>query len=66
MISFDRAGITFLMNIYIVITIGAVVISVLVLSVALVVRRKGRVILMLRGLGEPSVPVVFLFVIAIS
>lgn len=49
-----------------VITMGAVVISVLVLSVAFEVIRKGRVICTLRGLGEPSALVVFFMVIAMS
>jgi hypothetical protein len=49
-----------------VMTIGAVVISVFVLRVAFEVIKKGRDIYTLRGFGKPSAAVVFFMVIAIS
>ena len=49
-----------------VITIGAVDISVLVLRVAFEVIKNGRDICTLRGFGEPSAIVGFFMVIAMS
>lgn len=49
-----------------VMTIGAVVMSVFVLSVAFEVIKKGRDICTLRGLGKPSAIVMFFIVIAMS